>query len=117
MVGHFSRSYPGVPWPNEGMPATALSRRKSGVFSLMAGLVQVRDGQGVRQLPGRCTLHSHRAGGGHVAPELVDATPGGNPLGHGMTVGSHSAAPRCGPASLESVVSQVAALLWYPCFG
>jgi hypothetical protein len=51
-------------------------------------------------------VRSHRAGGGNVAPKLVDATPSGNLPGHGT-------ARRCGPASLESVVSQVAA----PCFG
>ena len=47
----------------------------------------------------------------------VDATPGGNLLGHGTAIGRHSAARRCGPASLESAVSQFAALLWYRCFG
>jgi hypothetical protein len=66
------------------------------LFGLVAGLVQVRDGQGVRQLPGRRTLHSHRAGGGHVVPELVDATPDGNLLGSGE------------PGSR---------LVLYPCFG
>jgi hypothetical protein len=55
-------------------------------------------------------VRSHRAGGGNVAPKLVDATPSGNLPGHGT-------ARRCGPASLESAVGQVAALPWYPCFG
>jgi hypothetical protein len=63
------------------------------------------------------SLHSHRASGGNVAPELVDATPSGSLLGHGTAIGSHSAAHGRRPASLETAISQVAALLWYQCFG
>jgi len=60
---------------------------------------------------------SQSASRGHVAPELVGATPGGDLPGNVTAIGSHSVARRCGPASLERAVSQVAALLWYQRFG
>jgi len=87
-------------WRQIGAGPTVLSRRKSLAlwFGSWSFSGERRPGSEATPWPSHF-LHSHRAG-----------------ESNGTAIGSHNAARRCGPASLESAVSQVAALLWYPCF-